>query len=249
MSDPESFVSFADYLGLNSGAGQQMLDRTMEGGNKLRDEAEAASQAHYGAARAAGNGEAGGEAAYARTGEQARKGLASYGEFMKGLKDPEARQVLMEKVYGKGAVSRWDAALMGGEGSGRIAQGQKDYQGMQTRFEGRDIDADARKGRYAAQTAAQNAEQVRSDQQRAAERKRLGDISAVNREREEWKKINDHEDTFRQGGKTTPNPYEGTWRTDPATGKRMTAAAYKKSTPQYGWGGTGDLKSASGGSL
>ena len=111
MSD---FVSFADYLGLNDEAGQQMLNRSMEQGNKLRGEADAAGQAHANFAKEAGS--PGGEAQFQRSGEVARSALASYGEFMQGMADPAARQALMEKTYGKGAVSALDSALAGSRG-------------------------------------------------------------------------------------------------------------------------------------
>ena len=252
MSDPSSFTSFQDYLGLNDEAGQQMLDKSMGEGDKLRAGAVAASDAHYNAARASGEGRVGGEEAYQRTGEQARKGLASYGEFMQGMADPAARQTLMEKTYGKGSISALDSAVTGASGGGRVADGRKEFQRLQIQLEDRDMRADARKKNYANQTAMQSAEDERGRQAQAANRKKLEEISAANREREEWKKINDAEDKFRQESpsKYAYNHYAAN-RIDPATGKAVKAADYKagKVNPQYGWGGAGTLKSANGGSL
>lgn len=252
MGAPSNFVSFADYAGLNQQAGQQMLDRATSGAGKLRADAVSASDAHYNAARAAGNGETGGVAEFERTGEQARKGLASYGEFMQSLRDPGARQALMEKTYGKGAVSALDSALAGSAGAGQIANGQRDARQLGTQLEGRDIDADARRQMYSAQSAAQTKENARGAAERARRRAELAKISAVNREREEWKQINDYEDKFRQNSpsKDRYDHYVAN-RIDPVTGKTAKAADYKagKVNAQYGWGGAGTLKSASGGSL
>ncbi len=153
MSDPNSFVNFADYMGLNDEAGQQMLDKTMTQGDDLRNAAQTSLDAHSAAARSAGEGRAGGEEAFNKTGEQAHAGLASYGEFMAGMADPAKRQALMEKTYGRGATSWLDSAMTGAAGGGRIAAGAKDAADMGGQFAA----ADARRGRYADQTAQQKA--------------------------------------------------------------------------------------------
>ncbi len=116
MSD---YVSFADYLGLNDESGRAMLEKTLEGGQGQLDGIQRSADAQLGAAGGAGRGQAagrGGRTAYDTSGEAVRTGLASYGEFMKGMNDPAARQALMEKTYGKGAVSWLDSALAGGSG-------------------------------------------------------------------------------------------------------------------------------------
>ncbi len=116
MSDdrPSDFISMSDYMGLNAEDVRMMEERMMAEGNKLRDTAMGDSAAHYSAAEKAGLGEDGGQAAYEQAGEQARVGMASYSEFMGGMSDPAKRQALMEKVYGKGAASWMDSAMMGG---------------------------------------------------------------------------------------------------------------------------------------
>ncbi len=152
MSDPNSFVSFADWLGLNNEAGQEMLQRTSAGGQKLRADAMSASDAHYAASRGAGEGGAGAQAQYDRTGEATRKGLASYGEFMQGMADPGARQALMEKTYGRG-VTRFDSLLAGAAGGGQLAKDQQQFQTDRSNIEARGMDADQRRDRYSAQTA------------------------------------------------------------------------------------------------
>lgn len=119
MAPPSNFVSFADYLGLNQEAGNQMTDRTLAQGDTLRDEA-------YGAVNARDAMAKDGAEAFESGGERVRKGLASYGEFMKGMQDPAYRQTLMEKVYGKGTVSALDSALVTSTGGGRIGAGVAD---------------------------------------------------------------------------------------------------------------------------
>lgn len=116
MSDPNSFVNFSDYLGLNEGAGEEMRAKMDAGYTGPREEQlTALEQQHF---HDAGAND---PAQYATSGEAVRKGLASYGEFLQGMADPTARQALMEKTYGKGAVSALDAAIAGGT-SGAKAQ-------------------------------------------------------------------------------------------------------------------------------
>jgi len=167
-----NFINFADYMGLNDEAGQEMLNKSMVEGDKRLADATASSNAHYASAREAGEGRAGGEAAFKRTGEEAQRGLASYSDFMKGMADPASRQALMEKTYGRG-TSWLDSALTGASGAGRIAQGQQDLQRTQRDFEERGIRAGQRKGRYADQTAqdAAAAEAYKRQQQAAYDEK------------------------------------------------------------------------------
>lgn len=159
MADPSNYVSFADYLGLNDEAGQQMLSRTMEGSDKLRSEAEAATAARFNAAK-------GGTAAYEASGERERKALASYGDFMAGLSDPAKRQAMMEKAYGKGAVSALDSAFAGAAGGGRISAGQQDAQGMRRAAESSGIRDANRANQY----------QRMGDQQAANEKSYAADL-------------------------------------------------------------------------
>ncbi len=109
MDNPSSFVSFADYLGLNDEDGQLMLEKTLAPAEKMRDDAQGAMEEQNSVANTWSAGEK-----FDAAEEKARAGLASYGEYMQGMSDPAARQALMEKVYGKSSVSRFDEALMGG---------------------------------------------------------------------------------------------------------------------------------------
>lgn len=126
MADPTGYVNFADFLGLNDEAGQEMLKRTTERGGALRDEVYAANENRDNLAR-------GGAEAFASGGERVRQGLASYGKFMASLRDPAKRQALMEEVYGKGAVSVLDTALMGNSSrtADAIASGEADLKEAQ----------------------------------------------------------------------------------------------------------------------
>lgn len=185
MSPPSNFVSFADYLGLNEEAGQQMLDRTMAPGAKLRDEAMAATDARFSAAK-------GGAESYEKSGERERKGLASYGRFMKSLNDPADRQRLMEEVYGKGAVSALDSALVTGAGAGRLDAAQKEGQGVFRRAEEAGIRNDERAAAYEKQRvgyeqqdASEKARrQANYDNQQAMKKKRA--IDDENRRIDSW---------------------------------------------------------------
>ncbi len=159
MADPSGFIDFSTYLGLNDEAGQQMLASTDAEGERLRNEAETASNAHLTAAQGAGYGEAGGEAHFQATGESARKGLASYGEFMKGMADPAARQALLEKTYGKGGVSWLDSAMAGSNSkSGRIAEGNAGLKRMGHEFDERAGRAATRKAGFAKSAADQKSQ-------------------------------------------------------------------------------------------
>ena len=153
MASPSGFVNFAEYLGLNKEAGEQMTERLMGEGNKLRDEANAASDSLYASASEAGEGGETNEKSYVGAQERVRRGLTSYGKFMGGLNDPAERQVLMEKLYGKGSVSWLDSALAGGAGAGTFARGQDELAQTQRTALGRGVEAEAFKGERAALTA------------------------------------------------------------------------------------------------
>lgn len=170
MADPSNFVNFSDYLGLNEGAGDQMFDRLDAEGGKLRDEA-------YGAISAQDNSARDGVEAFEAGGERVRKGLASYGAFMKALRDPTARQELMEKTYGKGAVSALDSALVGNRGDGGAeleqyarVRGERGAQNAAAGDAYRKQDAD-----YDASLAAKRAahQKMLADRDAAAEDKRI----------------------------------------------------------------------------
>jgi hypothetical protein len=170
MSDPSSFVGWDEYMGLNQGVGDSMSEGLDAQGNKLRSAAVDAGNAHYGAARN------GGAAEFARTGEQARKGLASYGEFMQGMRDPAARMALMEKTYGKGSVSALDSAMVGN-------RGPNDFSKVQNQMESQSMRADERQGAYAKMNATSDAamaqdkanRQAASDKNQAMLKKRAQD--------------------------------------------------------------------------
>ena len=169
MASPSGFVNFAEYLGLNKEAGEQMTERLMGEGNKLRDEANANADAHLNSARAAGEGSAGGEESYVAAGERSRVGLTSYGKFMGGLNDPAARQVLMEKLYGKGSVSWLDSALVGGAGAGQIAQGDGDLQSAKRYAEDRARKAGLRRQDFSERAATQRSQEAEYQKQRQLE--------------------------------------------------------------------------------
>lgn len=241
MDEPSNYVNFADYLGLNDEAGQQMLSKTMEGGDKLRAEAESATAARFGAAK-------GGSAAYEASGERERKALASYGDFMAGLTDPAKRQAMMEKAYGKGAVSALDSAFAGSAGAGRIDAAQKDVQGLRHHAEdagirdsGRASAADAMNAKYAQQSKDYA-------QRQAAGVERMRKAQADRDEELAWKQMDEYDRRSGSRGTTTwAGPAMRRGGIDPSTGKPMTAAKYKQQNPQYGWGGAGTLRDATGG--
>ena len=160
MSDPNSFVNFSDYLGLNQGAGDAMRAKTTadyHGPNA--DSIQALSDQHYTEAGAAGEGQPGAEAQYERSGQGVQQGIATYGEFLQGMADPAKRQALMEKTYGPGAVSAFDAALTSNGGGQAGAKAQINQ--LQTTTGTQGMAADQRQQLYQNQTAAQNAENAR----------------------------------------------------------------------------------------
>lgn len=174
--NPSDYIGFAEYLGLNDEAGKQMLAKTMQPGMALRNEATAATDARFQAAK-------NGSEAYAQSGERERKGLASYGEFMKGLQDPGARKVLMEKVYGRGSVSALDSALTGASGAEAIDAGVKDAGRIQRRAE----EAGMRNDERAAQYEKQRTGYEQQDKEHAAgvaARKRAQEEKAAMRQKE-----------------------------------------------------------------
>lgn len=183
--NPSDYIGFAEYLGLNDEAGKQMLAKTMQPGMALRNEATAATDARFQAAK-------NGSEAYAQSGERERKGLASYGEFMKGLQDPGARMALMEKVYGRGSVSALDSALTGASGAEAIDAGVKDAGRIQRRAEEAGMRNDERAAQYEKQRtgyeqqdAAEKARrQANYDQQQAMLKKRA--VDDENRRVDSW---------------------------------------------------------------
>lgn len=246
MAPPSNFVGFSEFMGLNDEAGQEMLRRTMAQGDPLRAEAEAATTARFNAAK-------GGTEAYAASGERERKGLASYASFMKGMTDPAARQALMEKVYGRGAVSALDDALMGSSGAGQIAQGQRDVRGMQHRAEEAGIRDDQRAAQYDKQRTGYEQQAKDYAAAQAGKRAALEKTRAENADREDWRKWN-AEEWQRSGGGSDPlvnrNQNFMGRGVDPVTGKKMTFKKWKTTTEgrsQYGFGGAGTLRDASGG--
>ncbi len=140
MSDPGNFTSFSDYLGLNQEAGASMRQAANDSYKGPREQQLGdLEQQHVKAAGAAGWGAPGSLANSQALGESVRTGMASYGEFLKGMADPAARQALMEKTYGKGAVSAMDSALTGNGGGMTAANSQINR--MQTGAESADINA------------------------------------------------------------------------------------------------------------
>ena len=166
MSDPSDYVGWEEYLGLNREAGESMLAPTMAEGETIRTDALGAVQRRRDAARGAGMGEVGGEEEYARAGEQARQGVASYGEFMQAMVDPASRRALMEKTYGKGRVSWLDSATAGGAGAERIAVGGVDARRLAQTEEEAGWKAEDRKSGYARQAAMDTKEKARGTEQR-----------------------------------------------------------------------------------
>ncbi len=144
MSGPEDYVNFADYLGLNNEAGQDMLNRTVQGNQPKGglDDVRKLSQSQY---DMAGDTSAGSDANYARVGDAARKGLAAYGDFMKGMNDPAYRQALMEKTYGRGAVSALDSAMAG---TGGMDAQQQQFKDTERDVNRQGMDADIRRSGF-----------------------------------------------------------------------------------------------------
>ena len=240
MSGPEDFVSFDDYLGLNQGAGEAMSNQLMSEGDKLRDEARAATDARFAAAK-------GGSDAYAASGQRETKALTSYGDFMQKMKDPAARQAAMAKVFG--SANRFDAALTGAAGAGRMAQGEADLRGAQHYAENAGIRDTQRAGSYDAMQAkyAQQAKDYSAVLN--ANRERAARDKAAAAEDFEWKKMEDYDRTHGSQGAQGAHTAMRRGGIDPETGKPMTAAKYKSQNPQYGFGGAGWLKTSSGGDI
>lgn len=204
MSGPEDFVSFGDYLGLNDEAGQAMLKRTMAeqspgmGIDRLRQ----LSEAHY---NQAGDVGIGGDAAYQRTGDALKKGMASYGEFMKGMNDPAARQALMEKTYGKGATSAFDSALAG---SNSTANEQAQFDSAQRDINSQSQNADIRRDYWKKNESDFQEGQKRDNARRQANYDNAKKIEAQNREKAENKRIDDY-GKLRYGNNYNPTASSG----------------------------------------
>lgn len=126
--DPENFVSFDDYMGLNDSAGQDAMAKllaskagTESDPEKIRQMAQMhnqmAGEAGYGGLGGAGTDPTGG--AYANTQSAATSGLASYSDFIKGLDDPQARQAALQKSFG-GRASALDSMVAGNAGAGEL---------------------------------------------------------------------------------------------------------------------------------
>ncbi len=166
---PAGFVSFSDYLGLNDEDGKLMLERALAKGDGMNpDQIRATSEKHLNSARDAGeDGKDGG--VYESTGEATRKGLASYGQFMQSLKDPELRQALLAKAYGAN-VSQFDSMLMeSGSGGRRLAQAGKDFDSLRSEVGERGMVADNRKAESARLTGQYKANEAADIQRRQGE--------------------------------------------------------------------------------
>jgi len=145
MSDPNSFVNFADWFDLNRGAGDEMRERLEAGYTGPREgQLQNLSDQHVHDAMAAGRGDVGGMAQYERSGDGVRQGVARYSEFLLGMADPAKRQALLEKTYGKGSVSALDSALAGNGLSSGDAKARVNR--LQTTTGAKDVMADAQLG-------------------------------------------------------------------------------------------------------
>ncbi len=109
MSD---FIDFASFMGLNEGAGKQILEKTLNEGEQKRAAAERANEMVGEGAQTEDAG------AFDALKEKARTTLSDYSSFMARMNDPAARQALIEKAYGRGSGGWLDSAVSGG-GSGR----------------------------------------------------------------------------------------------------------------------------------
>ena len=131
MADPSNFVNFSDFMGLNEEAGQQMSDRLSGYGAKYEGEADAAGEEQR---RAALRGD---KAGFEAAGVKAKAATASYARFAKALKDPAARQQLMEEIYGKGKVSALDSSLTGGRDYSSVDAAASGVEGRRSANESR----------------------------------------------------------------------------------------------------------------
>lgn len=141
MSDPNSFVNFSDYLGLNEGVGDAMRQR-LEANYKGPSENDIKGYAN---AELVGidNGDVG---TYQTNKDAVRTGTATYADFLGGMADPAKRQALLEKAYG-GNVNSFDSALAGaGHDDARDAHDKIMNLSNYTDKQGNE--ADATKSRY-----------------------------------------------------------------------------------------------------
>lgn len=145
MSD---FINFGDFLGLNDEAGQQMLERTLASGEQQRAAAAKANTDH------AANANTEDEASYTASGEAARKATTSYATFMAQMNDPQERQGLMEKLYGRGGG--WLDSAVAGAGRGRtyLDQESKHFDIARDQYGRSATDTDARHAAYGTEQAA-----------------------------------------------------------------------------------------------
>ncbi len=138
--DPENFVSFSDYMGLNDQAGKDAMARLMAsktGTDADPEKVRANALAHEGMAQEQGYGAnttqsdgninpslagvtdvSGG--AYDSTAAAASSGLTAYGDFIKAAGDPQARQAAMAKLYG-GNFNALDSDVAGTGGGAQVA--------------------------------------------------------------------------------------------------------------------------------
>ncbi len=168
--DPENFVSLSDFMGLNPGEGDRMLNDTMQrgpGGGVSMDSIQHNADSHYSSAK---DGPQDG-GVFDRTGAAVKSGTASYGEFMQGLNDPEARQALLEKAYG-GRGNGLDSALAGGGGG--LGAANQNWGAFQDNINGQMQRAGDRK------TDDMSMRKQYADQAAAAEAKRQSDLAAKN---------------------------------------------------------------------
>ena len=89
--------------------------------------------------------------------DKARQTTISYGEFAAGMKDPAQRTAIMERIYGRGAVSWLDAATAGAGGGERISRMESDAAKQKSESEGFASRLQSGREAYGAATAAEEA--------------------------------------------------------------------------------------------
>ncbi len=144
--DPENFVSFNDFMGLNDQTGQDAMAKLLASKNgteadpaKIEEMAKAHrrmafdqgygvdAQQNDGSGVMAMNGmtdPSGGT--YGSTADAATNGLASYGSFIKDMGSEQSRQLALQKLYG-GRATALDSSLVGAAGSGQLSDANKGY--------------------------------------------------------------------------------------------------------------------------
>lgn len=127
MADPSNFVNWSDYLGVNQEAADAMTKRLMD---PLKQQAGqlGTQQANF-IGDAEQNGQMRGGYAYGSSGgeQNYQNSLMSYGDAVERMRDPAARQAVMQKQFGSG--SALDSAMVGANG-GQIQQLEQSKQGV-----------------------------------------------------------------------------------------------------------------------